>query len=243
MWRAAALAVVLAALAAIALGGEPAGGAGQAQNRSAAGGVLLGITGSKSRFQAQTGQDSLVDQAFLGWGQGQTFGASFPILFQQFGPIPLLTLGTNRAGAEAITPGAIASGQGDSYLIALNKAIGIWGKGIYVRPMAEMNNSAQLLVGVRCERRAEGCGAFDGGLPPGLRPDLDHPARRDRELGRREAQTARAVAADEWDPADREPLPAPADRLQPARQQQPAGCRERRLGVLPGCQVRRRRGR
>jgi hypothetical protein len=32
-----------------------------------------------------------------------------------------------------ITPGAIAAGPGDGYLIALNTAIASWGKGIYTR--------------------------------------------------------------------------------------------------------------
>lgn len=42
---------------------------------------------------------------------------------------------------------AIAAGRGDSYLIALNQAISAWGKGIYARPMAEMNNPDNLYAG------------------------------------------------------------------------------------------------
>jgi PKD repeat protein len=61
------------------------------------------------------------------------------------GPIPMLHLGTKgKGGAETITPGAIAAGEGDGYLVALNHAISVWGKGIYVRPMAEMNNGNAL---------------------------------------------------------------------------------------------------
>ena len=55
----------------------------------------------------------------------------------------MLHLGTGGGLAnhnEVITPEAIAQGKGDSYLIALNHAIASWGKGIYVRPMGEMNN-------------------------------------------------------------------------------------------------------
>src|SRR6185503_16501158 len=51
-------------------------------------------------------------------------------------------LGTGgRSRTETITPQGIASGQGDGYLVALAQAISTWGKGIYVRPMAEMNNA------------------------------------------------------------------------------------------------------
>ncbi|HEV2591782.1 MAG TPA: hypothetical protein VGU02_07795, partial [Gaiellaceae bacterium] len=39
-----------------------------------------------------------------------------------------------------ISTAQIAAGQGDSYLVALNQAISQWGKAIYIRPMAEMNN-------------------------------------------------------------------------------------------------------
>jgi PKD repeat protein len=103
---------------------------------------LLGITGSQERFLVQTGQDSQVRQAFLGWGQGQAFGSPFASLLPTLAPIPMLHLGTGgRSRTETITPQGIASGQGDGYLVALAQAISTWGKGIYVRPMAEMNNA------------------------------------------------------------------------------------------------------
>jgi len=112
----------------------------------------LGITGDLPRFTVLVGQDSTVHQAFLGWGQGQSYGAPFPSLFQQFGPIPMIHLGTAArppSTKEAITPAQIAAGIGDSYLIALNSAISTWAKGVYVRPMAEMNNSGNLYAAFR----------------------------------------------------------------------------------------------
>jgi PKD repeat protein len=113
-----------------------------------ASGPLLGITGNVARFKSQSGQVSTVDQAFLGWDQGHSYGSSFSILFQNLAPIPMIHLGTKGRGkSEAITPGGIASGQGDGYLIALNEAIAVWGKGMYVRPMAEMNNASALWSG------------------------------------------------------------------------------------------------
>jgi hypothetical protein len=64
-----------------------------------------------------------------------------------FGPVPMFHLGTAAkppSKQEAITPAAIATGGGDSYLIALNAAINAWGKLVYIRPMAEMNNPINL---------------------------------------------------------------------------------------------------
>jgi hypothetical protein len=109
--------------------------------------VLLGITGNVDNFKHLTGQVSVVHQAFLGWGQGESYGSPFRDLLPLFGPVPMLHLGTAArppSKTEAITPAAIAAGQGDSYLIALNTAIGEWAKPIYIRPMAEMNNPVNL---------------------------------------------------------------------------------------------------
>ena len=115
---------------------------------AATAGPLLGITGNVARFQSQTGQASSVHHAFLGWGQGLSYGSTFAALFPTLGPIPMIHLGTEGQSApEAITPGGIAAGQGDGYLIALNRAIAVWSKGIYVRPLAEMNNSANAWSG------------------------------------------------------------------------------------------------
>ena len=140
----AALAFVL-----VFLGAAPAGGTGVVpQGAAAASTRLLGITGDTIRFKNQTGQVSQVHQAFLGWGQGQTFGSQFAALLPTLAPIPMLHLGTGgRDRRETITPQEIASGQGDGYLVALSQAISAWGKGIYVRPMAEMNNAATFYSG------------------------------------------------------------------------------------------------
>ena len=123
-------------------------GVAHAGGNAAGSGPLLGITGNLARFQGQTGQASTVDQAFLGWEQGRSYGSSFAVLFQTHAPIPMIHLGTKgRNGREAITPGGIASGQGDAYLVALNEAIAVWGKGIYIRPMAEMNSASTAYSG------------------------------------------------------------------------------------------------
>src|SRR5207248_9960544 len=115
---------------------------------------LPGITGNVARFNGHTGQVSNVHHAFLGWDQGHSYGSSFSILFRNLAPVPMIHLDTKGRGkSEAISPGGIASGQGDGYLIALNEAIAVWGKGIYVRPMAEMNNASALWSGYLADGR------------------------------------------------------------------------------------------
>jgi hypothetical protein len=118
---------------------------------------LLGITGDLPRFETLTGQNSTVHQVFLGWGQGLSYGSPFVSLFGTLTPIPMIHLGTAKGTShkEAITPAQIAAGKGDGYLIGLNQAIAQWGKAIYVRPMAEMNNYINLWSGFRANGSAK----------------------------------------------------------------------------------------
>jgi hypothetical protein len=104
---------------------------------------ILGITGNHARFKTQTTQESVVHQAFLGWGHGQAYGSPFSVLMKSLGPIPMLHLGTAAQGnkKQAVTVAGIAAGAGDSYLGALNLGIAAWGQAIYIRPLAEMNNT------------------------------------------------------------------------------------------------------
>jgi hypothetical protein len=103
--------------------------------------LRLGVLGNVARFKAQTGQDSQVHQAIVGWNQGLTWGAPLPDLLAQHVPIPLIgiTTDTKPLRREAITPAAIAAGRGDAYLVAWNKAIADWGQLVYIRPMPEMD--------------------------------------------------------------------------------------------------------
>jgi PKD repeat protein len=148
------LAVALAAAALLAAVGPIPHGQ-SAPGRADASTRLLGITGSVARFKDQTGQESQVVQAFLGWNQGATYGSPFASLLPSLAPVPMLALNTGGGAraprTEVVTPGSIAEGKGDSYLIALNSAIASWGKGLYVRPMAEMNNAATLWSGYRAD--------------------------------------------------------------------------------------------
>jgi hypothetical protein len=50
-------------------------------SRTAVRGPIPGVSGDPARFETLTGQKSLVVQAFLAWGQGQSFGSPFASLF------------------------------------------------------------------------------------------------------------------------------------------------------------------
>ena len=67
----------LALAASIVLGVASAAGDEAARTSAASPNLLLGITGDVARYKSQTGLDPTVVQAFLGWGQGQNYGAPF----------------------------------------------------------------------------------------------------------------------------------------------------------------------
>jgi hypothetical protein len=106
-----------------------------------AGAVTLGVVGSPSRMNDQTGQKSGAVLHFTGWGGGLRWGGNFAGLFDEGKRTPVFSFGTHVKSntREAISPRRIAEGYGDEYLIAMSKAISDYGKPIYIRPMAEMN--------------------------------------------------------------------------------------------------------
>jgi hypothetical protein len=121
--------------------------------------ILLGIRGDAARFKMQTGQESAVMHIFLGWDQGRVWGSPLAELLASLAPIPMIHLGTSQKPPglrEAISPQAIALGGGDAYLVALNEAIAAWGKLIYIRPMAEMNNPGTLYSAIDRNGRSRG---------------------------------------------------------------------------------------
>src|SRR5437588_2000858 len=93
---------------------------------------FLGVLGAKSRFQALTGQRSTVGHIIIGWNQGYRWGKPLSALIPQYGPMPMLGIGTSSypSNREAVTTRSIALGQGDAYLFALNRAISLWARPI-----------------------------------------------------------------------------------------------------------------
>jgi hypothetical protein len=140
----------VAAVAATALA-TPAP-AGAAAYLPAPGRVFLGATGGLERsdytsFVATTGRHAPVWQLFLTWDQDRgeapyqyvrTRLAMARSLDTRLG-LSLTTAG--RDGRERISPAGIAAGNGDPYLLGLNRELGAAGDVVYVRPFGEMNNS------------------------------------------------------------------------------------------------------
>src|SRR5262249_27070584 len=110
----------------------PTGGAAPGRR---GGKIALGVLGSPSRFQAQTGQRSLSRLLIVGWGQGVSSGSGFVQLLATMGALPILGLNPE----SAISPLQIARGAGDGYLVAMSRALHEWARPVYVRPLAEMN--------------------------------------------------------------------------------------------------------
>jgi hypothetical protein len=101
--------------------------------------IQLGVLGDPARFDGQTKQASTTRLIIVGWDQG-TGASYFSRLFATMLPEPMVGLSTGpEGGPESISPEAIARGQGDAVLVALNQAVAAWKRPIYVRPLAEMN--------------------------------------------------------------------------------------------------------
>jgi hypothetical protein len=102
----------------------------------------LGLTlGDPARFASQTGQRTAVGHIYLGWGQGQTWGSSFDRIIPKLGRVASISITTFHwpSKRETLTPGQIARGAGDEYLIALNAAIARSSFDVfYVRSLGEM---------------------------------------------------------------------------------------------------------
>jgi hypothetical protein len=116
---------------------------------------LFGVLGDMHRFQSLTRQHTEVGHTIVGWGQGATWGSRFARLFTTMGEVPMLGFGASMTGHEAITPAQIAAGKGDGYLIAMNAAIAVWAKPIYVRPLGEMNGHWNVYCAFTKEGRAK----------------------------------------------------------------------------------------
>jgi hypothetical protein len=104
--------------------------------------VFTGMTGSLSTslFGAQVGKHPAVLGYFTEWYGGNAAG--FTAARATHSRLMLHISTTHGYGQpEHVTPLGIARGQGDSYLLALNRKIAEFGEPVYVRLMAEMNQT------------------------------------------------------------------------------------------------------
>jgi hypothetical protein len=129
------VAMVASALAPVAAQAADAGG-----SALPSAGILSGLGGQPdvASFERLTGTHPQVFQTFITWGQRNAF---FITRAHQVGAKLMIALQTtaSESGPELITPGQIASGQGDGYLIWLSRTLAGTGQPTIVRLMAEMN--------------------------------------------------------------------------------------------------------
>jgi hypothetical protein len=99
--------------------------------------IFAGVAGQPvSTYQAAVGKHPAVYQVFAAWGE------YLPGMFQDAAAVHarlMIHITTATGSREAITPGGIARGEGDRWLIALNRAMSDTGGITYIRLMAEMD--------------------------------------------------------------------------------------------------------
>jgi hypothetical protein len=103
----------------------------------------LGVYGNNAAFVRLGGAGHPVRHVIAGWNQGYTWGSPLASILRSLGPLPMLGLSTSQGWPnprEAITPQELASGAGDRYLFAVNKALSEYGALVYVRPLGEMDS-------------------------------------------------------------------------------------------------------
>ena len=98
-------------------------------------GVSMGDVGG---FDRQVGSHSPVVQQFVTFGD-TTIEYAFEPAHANRSRVMLHISTSDGRGPERISPGAIAGGRGDDYLLFLNQRIAQEGAPVYVRLMAEMN--------------------------------------------------------------------------------------------------------
>jgi hypothetical protein len=102
-----------------------------------------------SDFQARTGKHAAIWQHFVAWGgsYGYTLENSRAARARL-----MLHLGTSRGQnlPERFSPGEIARGDGDGFLVGLTRDIAGIGEPVYVRLMGEMNNCNNAYAAYSC---------------------------------------------------------------------------------------------
>src|ERR1044072_8584870 len=105
----------------------------------------------------------------------RTWGTDFPESIERWQaararPVRHITTADNNDGHELISPRGIASGDGDGYLIRLNKLF--WAKKMraYIRPLGEPNRCLNVYASYDCEGNARDADHAPTWYRPPLRP-------------------------------------------------------------------------
>jgi hypothetical protein len=101
--------------------------------------VLTGVSsGPSGQFAAEVGKHAAVYGEFVTWGQSIHF--AFNDAASAHARL-MLHISTGTTGPGVITPQAIASGDGDHYLVTLSALIASHDRPVYIRLFPEMNNA------------------------------------------------------------------------------------------------------
>jgi hypothetical protein len=122
-----------------------------------AGPILNGLSGSTSTqpFQGQVGSEPGVFGVFVKWG---SLGDYVFDSAESAGARLMIHISTSEGQnmPEVISPGAIARGDGDAYLLRMNRRLTGWGQPAYVRLLAEMNQVNNPYAGFDRNGRSRG---------------------------------------------------------------------------------------
>jgi hypothetical protein len=119
--------------------------------------LLTGLSGgyNPQPFAGQVGVQPEVFGVFVMWNQ---LGSYIFDAADRGGGRLMLHIATapGQLRKEVISPLGIARGQGDRYLLRLNRAIADWGNPTYIRFLAEMNQSDNAYAGFDRNGRSRG---------------------------------------------------------------------------------------
>jgi hypothetical protein len=124
--------------------------------------VWNGLTGGfdAADFQSRTGKHPAIWQHFIAWGGSYQYTLENS---RRAGARLMLHLGTSKGQnlPERLSPGEIARGKGDDFLIGLTRDVAAVGAPVYLRLLGEMNNCNNAYAAYNCS---------------GSRRDADHSA-------------------------------------------------------------------
>src|SRR4051794_304250 len=116
-------------------------------------GVAMGYT--LSDFTHRTGHKPSVWEQFVSFGQSAQWAIN---LADNAGTRLMLALSTapSQDAPGAISPGQIASGHGDRWLVQLRGELGAFGEPVYLRFLGEMNNCHNAYAPLSCSGASRG---------------------------------------------------------------------------------------
>ena len=117
----------------------------------AKGKIFNGVTGGTEfdAFLARAGKRPAVWQHFVRWGGGFGYALREAASEDARSMLHISTAGGQRM-SESISPGAIARGKGDGYLVRLTKGLARYPTPAYIRLMGEMNNCNNAYAAYSC---------------------------------------------------------------------------------------------